>query len=800
MSFMHDVRVAARTLARQPAFSLTVVGLLGVALGANTAIFSLIDRALLGTLPFAEPARLVMGRATFSGRINPSVSGYDYYDYREQSASFDGLAAMAGFGGRSTILIDGEPDRAPNQYATWDLFQTLGVTPAAGRFFREDEGAAGRDQAIVISYAYWQGRFGGSPGAIGRDVIVDGRPKTIVGVLPATFHLLYDADVWKLLYRDSPLANARRFHNLLLVGRLRAGVSLAEAQGEVDVISRRLQQEYPDTNATKALRLTGLRDVLVEGVRTNLLLLMGAVALLLLMACANVAGLQLARGQSLQAEIAVRSAVGASRWELVRPFIAESLLLALGAGALGLAIASALQGVLLQLLPVGRLGIASVGIDWTVLAFALGLSFFSAMLFGVLPAIRGTAVNPADQLRPGVRTTEGAAGARVRSALVVVQVALGLVLLVGAGLLARSLARQLAVELGFDTSNLLTASIQVSPLDYREPAQGLAFFNRLVAEARSLPGVQDAGMVSHVPIQNGGGNIYIRRPGQAFEASMDKSADFRVVTPGYLETLRLPIVAGRDVSEADGPDSPRVVLVSQSVAALLFPGESPLGQTLVIDLGEPVAHEIVGIVADARLRSIRGAPFHAMYVPLAQQPRTQMFLAVRATGDPSALVGPLRERLGRMDPKVPFAEPKTMAAIVSGATADGRVIALALGLFAIVALGVALVGLFSVLEFYVRQRRREIGVRMAMGATTATILRLVLGRGLGLVAIGLVAGTIGATFATGALRTLLYETAPTDPAVLIGMPLLFAATAVAACLLPAWRATTLNPVEALRTD
>jgi putative ABC transport system permease protein len=378
MAVLRDWRLALRSLSKQPGFTLTVVGMLGVAIGASTAIFSLINGALLQALPFDDPGRLVVGRATFSGRVNPWVSGYDYYDYREQSRSFEALASMGGGAGPTTVLVDGRPDRANALFVSWDLFPTLRVAPVLGRGFAAGDAASGHDDVVIISYAYWQRRFGGSADALNRVISVTGRPATIIGVMPATFHFMFDVDVWRLTYRDGPLANARRFHNLLLVGRLAPGATLASAQSEADLISARLEQQYQDSNRNKALRITALQDALVEDVRPKLWMLMGAVTLVLLMACANVAGLLLARGQRRLTEVAVRSALGASRRSVVGQFLSESLLLALMSGAAGLALAFAFKGLLIKLVPVSRLGIVRAELDLAVLLFVTLLSIVTA--------------------------------------------------------------------------------------------------------------------------------------------------------------------------------------------------------------------------------------------------------------------------------------------------------------------------------------------------------------------------------------------------------------------------------------
>jgi predicted permease len=702
--------------------------------------------------------------------------------------------------GPSTVLVDGEADRAHGLFITWDLFRTLGVEPALGRLFVAGEAAPGRADSIVISYAYWQRRFGGSPDVLGRPVVVDGAPHTIVGVLPAGFHFLYDTDFWRLTFRDGPYATARRFHNLLLVGRLRPGVALESAQAEIDVISARLAGQYPDTNKDKALRLTPLHTAMVEDLRTVLWMLMGAVALVLLMAAANVAGLLLARGQARLSEVAIRTAMGASRAALVRQFLTESLVLALAGGVAGLGLAVLLQDLLTKLLPVDRVGAVSPGLDAAVLAFALGVSLVTGFVFGVLPALRGSRADVASLLYGGTRTTETRASFRLRGALVAVQVALGVVLLAGTGLLVRSLTRQMAVDPGFETANVLTAGVRVSERDYPEREQRLAFLTSFLDEVRQLPGVESASLVSQLPIRQPGGNLYVRRPGEAANASMERSADLRVVLPGYFATLRMPMVAGRDFTDADAAGSPRVIVITQSLAALVFAGEDPIGRTLVVDLGGPVPHEVVGVVRDARIGRLGDEAFHAMYVSLRQSPRPAMQLVARTSGDAAALVAPVREVLRRKDRTIPLAEPATMEAIVDEALASRRVVTFALGLFSAVAVALALVGLYGILDYFVRQRRRELGVRMALGAGAAQVMSLVLGRGLVLAGIGIAGGVGVGLVAARGIRALLYDTTPTDPLTFVVVTAAFLAITTAACLVPAWRAARTNPVDALRAD
>jgi putative ABC transport system permease protein len=798
-----DAVNATRMMARRPVFTAVVVLTLAVGIGATTAMFGIINAALLSSLPFEEPDRLVMGRATFDGRVNPWVSGYDYYDYRDQSRSFESLAALM-FSGRVTVLGGAEPERVASAFVTWDLFQTLGVSPVRGRSFAADEGVVGGPSVVMISYGYWQRRFGGSAEAVGTTLGLDGSPHTVIGVMPAGFRFLDDADIWQLTYRDGPGATARRWHNLLLVGRLREGTSVQQARAEVDAISRRLEEQYPDTNEGKALAVTPLHDAMVENVRTSLLILMAAVSLVLLLACGNVAGLLLARGQTRLREIAIRAALGASRLRLVRQLLTESSLTAVVAGLVGLAFAVSFQGLLVRLLPMGQLGITEPAIDFRMLLFALGVSIATGILFGIVPALQGTIVEPSEQLKAGGRATSARGALVLRRGVVVLQVAISTVLLVGAGLLNRSLSSQMNVNLGFDPTNVFTAGLRLPDNDYPEAERRIAFFTSLVEEVRALPGVVSVGLINRLPILNPSGNIYVYPADQPLEesqgAKMSRSADFRCVLPGYLRTMGIPLLAGRDIHDTDAEGSPRVMLISESMAEVFFPGQNPLGQRLSVDMGERVVHEVVGIVGNARLSGLTSQPFHAMYMSYKQVPRPSMRLAVRTAGDPSALAGPLRRVLREKDRNIPLAEPATMEAIIGDALADFRVVTSALSWFSSIALLLALVGLYGVLAFHVSQRYHEIGVRMALGASRQRVAKRVLARGMGMVGVGLGLGLAGSYWATRLIQQLLFGVEPTDPAAYAAAALGFGTVALAACLLPAWRATRVDPVMILKAE
>jgi putative ABC transport system permease protein len=587
------------------------------------------------------------------------------------------------------------------------------------------------------------------------------------------------------------------------VGRLNRGISQRQAQAEIDTISRHLQERYPDTNEGKALAVTGLHDALVENVRPNLLMLMAAVSLVLLLACSNVAGMLLARGQGRLSEIAVRSALGASRPRLVRQLLTESMLMALVAGIFGVGLAFVFQGILLRLLPLGQLGVSGSSVDGPVLLFALAASLATGILFGVVPAFQSTVVDLAQQLKTGTRATWARSRSLLRNTLVVLQVAISIMLLIGAGLLIRSLAHQMRVDLGYNPENVLTAGVSLADSEYPSTEQRIGFFDSLVEEVEALPGVMSVGLVNRLPIVNPGGNIYLYTEDHVPEqgqSKMSRSADFRHVVPGYLETMGIPLVAGRDIARTDTEESPRVMIISESVAEMFFPDQNPLGQRLVVDMGELVVHEVVGVVANARLRRVTSNPFHAMYMSYYQIGSNSMRLVVRGQGDPTSLIAPIRQILRQKDPNVPLAAVATMESIVGDSLSDFRVITSSLGLLSAISLLLALVGLYGVLAFYVSQRCHEIGVRMVLGANTRNVANLVLSRGMALVAVGLVIGLTASYWATAVVQRLLFGIGATDPVTFIVTALGFGSVALLACLVPAWRAARTDPVQTLQAE
>ncbi|UCC74660.1 MAG: ABC transporter permease [Gemmatimonadota bacterium] len=795
-----DIRFALRSQLKAPGFALVVVLILAVGIGANVAMFSIVDSALLRPVSFPEPERLVLGRATYNGNVGPLVSAQDYWDYRDMSRSFVSLDAYVGFTNSYAITGIAEPERIAGILVTVDLFRTLGVNPQLGRHFAAEEASEGGPDAVIISHGYWQRRFGGSPDAVGRTLTVDGYPCTIVGVMPAGFRIGFDAEFWRPMRPDSPYTQYRRWHNWLLVGRLKPGVDIEQAQVEVDVISAQLEAEYPDSNTGKALLLTDLRGAVVESYRDSLLLLMGAVALVLLIACGNVAGLLLARGSARRAELSLRAALGASGSRLLRQLLTESLVLAVVAGVLGTLLAGWFQDLLVRPVSLGLPNALSAELSGSALGFALLLSLATGLLFGAAPALRASRREVVEDLKSGARTTD-AGGARFRSGLVVAQVAISIMLLIGAGLLMRSFASVTGVDPGFRPGKLLTAEMQLPGTEYGELERRIQFYSGLQERIQAIPGVEGVTLADRLPIRDPGNWLtYYAADNPPLDPADRQGAPFRVVMEGYFQTMDIPLLAGRGIEATDAAGSPLVAVVSQAVVERLWPDENPLGRQVVVDLGAPVTFEVVGVVEDVHLFSLDNQPTPVVYASYYQIPYSSMRVAVRTAGEPGSVAGALREAVWSLDRDIAIARVTTMDEVMASSVNSYRVLAALLAGFAGVAVLLAATGLYSVLAYYVTRRRHEIGVRVALGAGNGAILELVVKRGIVLVALGLAVGLAAAFGLTRVLEGMLFETAPTDPATFVSVSALFALVALVACLIPAWRALRVNPVVALQAE
>jgi putative ABC transport system permease protein len=805
-STMLDIRYAIRSLAKKPGFTLVALLTLALGIGATTAMFSVLDAALARSLPFPDPDRLVLGRSTFDGWVGSWVSFPDYMDYRDRSETMESLATIGAGVFLATITGEGEPEQTHLTHSTSNLFSTLGVVPHLGRFSVLDELPESGGGEVVISYTYWQKRFGGQRDVLGRSLIVEGDLFTVVGVLPAGFHFFYEADLWMPPWAGNSEPINRRYHNWFVIGRMAPGVTLDAARADIDLISAQLSSAYPESNRDKGLHLDGLHSALVEGFRPSLLLLSGAIVLVLFIACANVANLLLARGSTRGSELAVRNALGATRTQLTRQLLVECLVLALAAGCLGVVIAVWIQKFILGFVSMDRLGVVDSGISTTMLGIALVLSLFTVLIFGLFPSYAASRANPAEHLKTGSRRISSRSGVRFRSALVILQVGLSVILLAGSGLLLRSYAKLRGVDPGFRVENLLTATVALPSNDYQEESHKILFFQELQKRIEALPGVESVGLMDRLPILQTAGNVAIWDTENPPETLRDAlSADRRIVLPGVFSTMEIPLLEGRTLQTSDGPGSQRVIVLNRSTAEAIFPDRSAIGHHVQVDLAflewnEPAIFEVVGVVEDYTLSSLGGSPRRAMFFPLSQQPTRVMRLAVATTVDPANLVRPIQESVWDLDRNIVLSNPQTMANVVSDSVAATRSIATVLVLFAIAALALAALGLHGVLAFFVSQRVHEIGIRVALGAGRAQVLQLVMARGMMLVAVGVLLGTVVSIGATRLVEGMLFQISKTDPVCFGGAAFLLTAIAVTACLLPAWRALRVNPLEALRVE
>ena len=797
---LNDLRLALRTLAKSPGFVATAVLVLALGIGGVTAVFSTLYAVMIRPLPYSRPDRLVLGRCTVGGNLNPWVSGPDYADFRDKSRSFTALEAYLPFEIDLTVTGGGRPERARATVATVGLLPALGVSMALGRGFTEEEGLDSGPPVAIVSHAYWQRRLGGERDSVGSTLTIDGKPTEIVGVLPAGFHFAQDTDVWVPATRPQGLG-PRRYLNWLLVGRLRDGVSLAQAQGDVDVIAAQLEQAYPDTDTGRGLRLTPLQGALAEAHSTDLDRLGGGAAAILLIAWANVAALLLARGTRRRSELAVRAQVGASRWRLMRLFLAEALILSSAGGALGTLLAIWAQKGLLVLLPIEPLLAPQARLSVPVLLIVLAASLSTAIGCGLLPAWRTRYGSLAEDLRAGGR---GASrhSVRLRSGLVVGQVAASFVLLVVAGLLIRSFTSIHRKDPGFDPRNLLTAEVPLPPSAYPE-AKRVAFFTSLVEQVRALPGVVSAGAISQLPLRNPWNDVSIDSADSRSTDPKNGSNGYRrVVLPGYFRAMGIPLLAGRDVQPTDTVESRRVVVLSERLAKRLFPGRNALGREVIIDRQRDAAWQVVGIVGDVVQSDLREDETErgSFYGPYAQQSQTTMRLAVRTRGNPQAVVGSLRSLVMGLDRDVPLAGPRTMKAVMANTTLSEEAQTACLSIAALLALLLAAVGIYGLLAYVVAQRQRDIGVRMALGATQGGVAWPVVREAAVLALIGLAVGAMGAVVAIRLIRAGLYGVGPGDPIAMSGAALALVTMTALAAWVPAHRAARVDPIEALRCE
>ena len=800
-SLIKDIRYGFRSLLKRPGFTAIALVALALGIGANTAIFSLVNAVVLQPLPFPEPDRLVWVYGNIrNGSSRASVSPPDFLDYRAQNKTFEQFAASGTLPLFRNLTGSGEPERLSVSGVTGNYFQALGVGPALGRGFSLENEKTGQDQVVVLSHALWQKRFGGDPNIINKTIILDGKACEVIGVMPADLRLPQPADLWMPLTFDvDPDMKIRKAHFLRPIGRLKPGVSLAQAQSDTDVIASQLEQQYPDSNMGWNLRLLSLRDQLTGSSRTPLFILFGAVGLVLLIACANVANLLLVRAAARQREIALRTALGASRARIMRQMITESLLLAIVGGALGALLA--VWGVeLLVSLSEGSIPVtANVKIDTTVLAFTLLISILTGLLFGLAPAFRTMKVNLIDSLKDGTRGSgEGTRRNRTRSLLVVFESAVAVMLLIGAGLLIRSLIQLQQVDPGFESNNVLTLRVDLARKKYDTAEKAANFFQELETRIGSLPGVEAVGLITELPLSGQLNDIPFTvegrppvRPDQEFDA------DFRRVNEQYFSALKIPLLRGRNFTEQEVRQSDKVMVVSQQLVDLVFPNEEPLGKRLISAMGNQ-AFEIIGVVGDVRHQSLGGQPFPMMYLPTRRTGGTN--IVIRTQNDPLSLVSSVRKEVQAIDPEQPIAAIKTMNDWVASSVAAPRYRTTLLALFAALAMILAATGIYGVMSYSVTQRTHEIGVRMALGARRVDVLALVVRQGMLLAVVGVIVGLVGAFALTRVMSTLLFGVTAKDPITFGLVSALLIAVAFIACFIPARRATKVDPLVALRYE
>ena len=802
-SFIHDVRHAARSIAKRPAFALVVILTLALGIGANTAIFSVVKSVLFAPLPYPKPDRLVMVWETkpAQGRDRNVVNPQNFFDWQSRSNSFSALGLYTWR--TMTLTGGGQPENLMGRAVTPNVFEILGVRPALGRNFSLDEGRADAPLTILLSDGLWRRRFGADSGIVGRTIPISGGSAIVIGVMPATFRPLGNETYWQA-FRLDPSDRKRTGRYTMAIGRLKDGVTREQAQAEMTTIGKQLEAEFPEFDTGWGARVVTLKDDVIGPARSVLWMLFGAVAVVLLITCANVGNLMLSQAASRRREMAVRTALGAPGWRLIRQWLLENLLLALGGGVVGVVLASYGVDLLLAARPgsVPRLG--EISLDRGVLLVTALASTGVGLLIGLPAAFGGRLARIGASLRAaGTRSTEGAGATRFRAALVVVQVSLALVLLIGAGLMVRSIAKLSRVDAGFNADHVLTASIDLPNGAYSsDGGQVTLFYANLLQRLREIPGVKAAGMSTWVPLTGigaGTGFTVVGRPAPA--AGQGPSAVIRAVDPAYLETMQIPLIRGRRFTDADAAKAPPVVIVSAALAKKIFPSEEALGQRVQVSWNDPEAKaEIVGIVGDVLDTGLDGEHNPTIYYPSAQSPSGSMNIVVRTTGEPIALATAIRNAVHAIDPNLPVDGVMPMSAVVTSSMSDRRYPMFLLMIFAGVALTVAAVGVYAVLAFAVSQRTREIGVRMALGAQQRQVLAMVLRDGLRLAAAGIVAGGVVGLFASRALSNLLFQVSPADPVTLATVAGVLLLVSMLAIYLPARRATRVDPVTALRSE
>ena len=805
------MRYAIRTLRRSPGFTIIALLTLALGIGANTAIFSFVNGVLLKPLPYRDPHGIVMVWEKPPGGDRNGISTLNFLDWKNQNTVFEHMAAI-NFGGNVTLTGAGQPEELQGVRVSASYFDIFGVQAVFGRTFAPDEDQLGKSQVVILSHRLWENRFGADPSIVGRTLTLSGKPCTVVGVMPA--HSPFDrsyAQLWIPLSFE-PRDMTRDYHWMLSFARLKPGVSLEKAQAGMDAIGARIAAAYPESNKGWGVTVERFEDRIVgPQLRRSLFVLLAAVGAILLIGCANLANLTLARGAAREREIAVRASLGAGAWRLIRQLLTENLLVAAAGGALGLALGYAMiRGLILLAPPFSLPSEADVSIDPAILLFTLAVSLLTALLFGLAPAIHAARVDPASAMKEGGRSASSGAGrARLRSALIVAEVALAFVLLAGAGLLVGSFFRMLHVDTGFTSTNVTTARLPIARDRFAHPEQLLQYVRLLDDRLRAAPGVRDVAFSNVLPMQGWGDGMPFLVAGHAFVDRANRRACFyKRVTGSYFRTLEIRLLRGRTFTDRDTRGGAPVIVINEEMARRNFKGEDTLGKRILIQeiiygqpgLGPEIPWEVVGIVGDEQTGSLIDTKSPGVYVTFDQSPTNDLNMVLRASLDPRMLTSAIHAAVHAVDKDQAIADLETLEQIKSGTVSSDRMQTMLLAIFAALALLLAAIGIYGVISYSVTQRTHELGIRAALGASRGSLLGMVILRGMQLTLIGLAIGAAGALALTRLLASLLFGISPRDPVTLIGVAAVLSAVALLACYIPARRAAAVDPLVALRYE
>ena len=806
---LQDVRFGLRMLIKNPGVTAVAVITMALGLGANTALFSVVNGVMLKSLPFKDPDRLVFALETNAEFPPPGISAstLNYRDWKEQSKSFEAMTARQPFTGNLTS--SDRPEKIQGEKVTWDYFPTLGVTPIHGRNFIAEEDRPGAQPVILLSKGLWLRRFGGDLKIIGQAIPINGQSVTVIGVMPNDTRP--NIELWGPLAISYQNAD-RGLHNVQIVARLASGVTQMQAQAEMSTISARLAAQYPEFNTGWGVTLVRYKDMVILNIRQALMILLAAVGVVLLIACANVANLLLARSAARSSEIAVRLALGARRGRLIRQLLTESILISLIGGAIGVAVAVGLTKALIGLNSQGIPRAAEIGVDGRVLGFALLASVLSGALFGLIPAWQASNPNLNETLKEGGKSAAGhGRGNLLRGLLVIVQVALAFTLLAGAGLLIKSFSRLQDVDVGFNRERLLSMQISLPPAQYKDGTSVSGFYLEAIRRLSALPGVNSVGGISQTPLASGGPQFTFSVEGRSLPTPAEAPlASYRIITPGYFQTMGILLFKGRALTEADDQQALQAVVINQNLAEKMWPGEDPIGKRMTV--GVPLPNEkpdwvtVVGVVGNVKHTTLAGETGMQMYQTSAQSPfvtggigRTMNFL-LRTDTTPKALTDSARKVFAGLNPTLPISNVKTMEDIIYDSVAPFRFNMFLLGLFAAIAMALTLVGVYGVMNYAVTQRTQEIGIRMALGAHPMSVCGLVLQQGLILSFAGLLFGLAGSLGLMRLISGLLFGVSANDPITLMAVAAGLVITTLVACYIPAHRATRIDPIIALRRE